>query len=96
MTDFISEKKGRIWNLQMRVERGRGGEVEASGGGRQLVGGLVLVCAWACPVGSGICGSGAAGQLVLRVFLVAPGEYLLSAGVGAGPPQKYRAVCRQD
>ena len=75
----------------------RGGEVEASGGGGQLAGGRVSVCAWACPVGSGTCGSGAGGggQLVLRVFLVASGEHQLSAGAGAGPPWKYRAVCRQ-
>lgn len=52
LPEFISQRKGKVWSLEMRVG-GRGGEVEASGerrrgSGGQLVRGGVSVCAWTC------------------------------------------------
>ena len=53
LLEFISQRKGRIWSLEMRVGCGRAGEVEASGerrrgSGGQFVRGGVSVCAWTC------------------------------------------------
>lgn len=80
--EFISEKKGGIWSLKMRVEHGRGGKgkLRPPGCSQQEVGSR---CMRAGPVWWAVGSVGS--ELILVVFLVAPGAHLLLEGRGAGP-----------
>lgn len=82
----------------MRVERGRGVKLAYGGTvGRRTHLNVGAGPQGACPVGSGICGSGAGGQLVLYVCRVYPAcTCSWGRAAGVGPPRKCGAVRGQD
>lgn len=92
LPEFISQRKGRIWSLEVRVGCGRGGEEGEWG---QLVRGGVWVCAWTCRWALGPVSLELGGSLSGRCLWLFRAHLLLEGRWGQSP-RKCSAVCGQD